>query len=64
MTKIIKQELYCTNCKKSYTVPVMISTNSFMIEKDPVLKQKAQNGELFKNYCPVCKKELVSKDYE
>mgnify|MGYP003302076097 CR=1 FL=1 len=64
MTKVIKRELYCNNCKKSYTVPVIMSTNSFMIAKDPVLKQKAQNGTLFKNYCPVCNKELVDKDYE
>ena len=64
MTKIIKKELYCTNCKKVYTVPVIMSTNSFMVEKDPVLKRKSQNGTLFNNYCPVCKKELVNKDYE
>lgn len=61
MTKIIKREMYCTNCQKSFVVPVMLSTNSFMIERDPVLKQKAKDGTLFKNFCPVCNKELVDK---
>ncbi len=64
MTKIIKAKLYCNDCKKYYEVPVMLSTNSFMIERDPVLKQKAKDGTLFKNFCPVCNKELVNKDYE
>lgn len=64
MTKIIKQEMYCSNCKRSYEVPVVMSTNSFMIEKDPMLKKKVVDGTLFKNYCPVCKKELESKENE
>ena len=64
MTKIIKKLMYCNHCKKSYEVPVMLSTNSFMIERNPVLKEQARNGTLFKNFCPVCKEELVNKDHE
>lgn len=64
MTKIMKRKLYCENCKQYYEVPVIMSTNSYMIEKDPTLKQMAINGTLFKNFCPVCKKELVRKDNE
>lgn len=58
MTKIIKSKMYCPNCKKSYEVPVILSTSSFMIEKDPVLKKKYEEGTLFKNFCPVCNTEL------
>jgi len=61
MTKIIRSEMYCPNCKKSFEVPVLISTNSFMIERDPVLKKRYEEGTLFKNFCPVCGKELVDK---
>ena len=61
MTRIIRQEMYCKKCKKSYFVPVMTSTNSMMINMDPELKKKAMNGTLFKNYCPECKEELVRK---
>ena len=64
MTKIIKTKLYCNHCKKYYEVPVLLSTNSFMIERDPVLKQKAKDGTLFKNFCPACNKELVNKEHE
>ena len=59
MTKIIKQKLYCKNCKKEYEVPVVLSTNSYMLQKDPVLRQKAMEGTLFKNFCPVCNTELT-----
>lgn len=62
MTKIVKKKLYCSNCKKSYEVPVIMSTNSFMIENDPVLRKKAMEGNLFTNFCPVCRKELVRKE--
>lgn len=64
MTKILKKKLYCDNCKKYYEVPVIMSTNSFMIQHDPVLKKKALDGTLFKNFCPECGKELVNKDNE
>lgn len=64
MTKIIKRKMYCKNCKKSYEIPVVLSTNSHMISRDPYLKQKAQQGKLFENICPVCNEELVSGDYE
>ena len=53
MTKVIKQKLYCKNCKKEYEVPVVMSTNSYMLQNDPVLRQKAMEGTLFKNFCPV-----------
>lgn len=63
MTKIIKQKMYCSNCDKEVEVPVILSTNSYMIQKDPRLKEKLKDGTLFKNYCPVCKKELeIKKD--
>ncbi len=64
MTKIIKQSMYCTHCKKSYEVPVLLSTNSFMIQHDPVLRQKAKDSTLFENFCPVCNTKLVRKDDE
>ncbi len=64
MTKIIRESMYCKHCKKSYEVPVVLSTNSFMIERDPVLRQKAKNGTLFQNFCPVCNQKLVRKDDE
>lgn len=59
MTKVIKQKLYCKKCKKEYEVPVILSTNSYMIEMDPVMKQRAKDGTLFKNFCPVCNEELT-----
>ena len=61
MTKIIRDEMYCPKCKKNYVVPVVLSTNSFMLERDPMLMEKYKKGELFKNFCPVCKSELVGK---
>ena len=64
MTRVIKKKLYCNNCKKSYEVPVIMSTNSFMIQNDPVLRKRAEDGTLFKNFCPVCKEELVNKEDE
>ena len=62
MTKIIKKRMYCNKCKKYYTVPVVLSTNSYMLERDERLKQRAHEGNLFKNYCPECKEEMVDKD--
>ena len=64
MTKIINIKLYCENCKKYYEVPVIMSTNSYMIKIDPVLRKKVAEGTLFKNLCPDCGKELVNKDHE
>ena len=64
MTKIIQKELYCNNCKKKYEVPVLMSTNSFMINSDPMLRKKAADATLFKNFCPKCGKELVNKEDE
>ena len=58
MTKVVLKNMYCPKCKKEYEVPVMMSTNSFMIERDPVLRHKAKEGTLFKNFCPVCNTEL------
>jgi len=59
MTKIIKKEMYCSACDKYYEVGVLMSTNSYMIEKDPELKKRYEDGTLFKNFCPVCGKELI-----
>lgn len=59
MTKIVREIKYCKHCKKEYEVPVLLSTNSFFIERDPKLKKKAEEGTLFKNFCPVCKNEMV-----
>ena len=59
MTKVILKNMYCPNCKKEYEVPIIMSTNSFMIQNDPVLRQRAKEGTLFKNFCPVCKTELT-----
>ena len=62
MTKVIKKNMFCKNCNKYFEVPVMLSTNSFMIEKDPELKKKYENGTLFKNFCPECGKELINRN--
>ena len=64
MTKVLTKKMYCEHCKKSYEVPVLLSTNSFMIERDPELPKRAQEGTLFKNFCPVCHHELVGEEHE
>ena len=64
MTKIIKREMYCKKCDKYFEVPVLLSTNSFMLERDPELKKKYENGTLFKNFCPNCNEELSYKKEE
>jgi len=64
MTKIIRSKLYCNKCKKYYEVPVVMSVNSYALERDPSLKERMNNGTLFKNFCPVCKEELVNKTHE
>jgi uncharacterized protein YbaR (Trm112 family) len=59
MTKIIQQTKYCNKCKRQYEVPVLLSTNSYHIKQSPELRNRFNNGDIFKNYCPVCKEELV-----
>lgn len=58
MTRIIRRTMYCKNCGKSYVVPVVASTNSYMLNQDKDLQKRAKEGNLFKNLCPVCKQEL------
>lgn len=57
MTKIVKREMYCPNCKKNYVQPVYMSVSSFLMSEEE--KRKLQDGTLFKNFCPDCGKELV-----
>ncbi len=58
MTKIIKMKLYCPTCQKYFEQPVVLSTSSFMLEMDPELKKRYEDGTLFKNFCPDCGGEL------
>lgn len=58
MTNIIRKEMYCPKCKEKFVVPVVLSTNSIMLEKDANLRKKYENGTLFKNFCPKCGGEL------
>ena len=58
MTKIIKKKLYCKKCGKYYQVPMVLSINSYILNRDENLKNKLEAGTLFKNYCPVCNEEL------
>lgn len=62
MTRIIKKIMHCPECDKDFEVPVVLSTNSFMLKKDPELMKKYENGTLFKNFCPVCNCELKNKE--
>ena len=62
MTKIIKKTMHCPECDKDFEVPVVLSTNSFMLKKDPKLMKKYNEGTLFKNFCPVCNCELKNKE--
>ena len=65
MTKIIKRKLYCSHCNKYFNVPVVLSTNSYMMDKDPNVKKAFESGSLFgANKCPICGKGLVKKDDE
>ena len=59
MTKVIKQELYCASCKKSFVQPVYMSVSSFLMSEEE--KKKMEEGTLFKNFCPECGKELTTK---
>lgn len=56
MTKVVKRELYCSNCKKKYIQPVYMSVSSFLLSEEE--KKKLSEGTLFKNFCPDCGKEL------
>lgn len=64
MTKIINMKKYCKKCKREYEVPVILSTNSYALKNDPKLRKLDEEGNLFKNLCPVCKEELVNKKDE
>lgn len=57
MTKIVKRELYCSSCKKTFVQPVYMSVSSFLMSAEE--KKRAEDGTLFKNFCPECGKELV-----
>ena len=57
MTKVVQRELYCPVCKKTFVQPVYVSVTSFLMSEEE--KEKMKKGTLFKNFCPVCNKELV-----
>ena len=62
MTKVVQRELYCENCKKSFVQPVYMSVSSFLMSEEE--KRRMKEGTLFKNFCPVCGKELVNPPKE
>ena len=62
MTKIVKRELYCSSCKKSFVQPVYMSVSGFLMSEEE--KRKMAAGTLFKNFCPECGKELSFKSKE
>ena len=62
MTKIVKRELYCEACKKSFVQPVYMSVSSFLMSEEE--KKKMEEGTLFKNFCPECGRELSFKAKE
>lgn len=57
MTKVMKRELYCENCRKKFVQPVYMSVSSFLLSEEE--KKRFEDGTLFKNFCPECGKELV-----
>lgn len=57
MTKVLKKELYCSNCKKKFVQPIYVSVSSFLMSEEE--KKKLEEGTLFKNFCPECGKELI-----
>ena len=59
MTKVIKTEMYCKACKKTFVQPVYMSVSSFLMSEEE--KKMLEEGTLFKNFCPECGKELVIK---
>ena len=54
MTYFTPMEMYCEKCQKMHKVNVLLSTNSWTIKADPVLREKAEKGTLFQNFCPEC----------
>jgi hypothetical protein len=56
MTKVVKREMYCSKCNKSFEQPVYMSVSTFLLSEEE--KQKLKDGTLFKNFCPECGKEL------
>ena len=58
MTNVVRKEMYCSNCNEKFIVPVVLSTNSIMLEKSESLRKKYEDGTLFKNFCPKCGQEL------
>lgn len=64
MSVVRMQKLYCKKCDKVVEQPVLMSTNSWMIEMDPELKKRAENGTLFKNFCETCGEELEMEKEE
>ena len=57
MTKVVKRDLYCSECKKIFNQPVYMSVSSFLMSEEE--KRKMKEGTLFKNFCPECGKELT-----
>lgn len=58
MTKIVKKELYCSNCKENFVQSVYLSVSSFLMSDEE--KRRMKEGTLFKNFCPKCGKELIN----
>lgn len=62
MSTYMQMDLYCPKCKVTERVSVLVSTNSWMIQADPELRKKAEDGTLFKNFCSSCGTELVHEN--
>lgn len=62
MTRVVKKQMYCSKCNEFFEVPVVLSTNSYMLEMDKNLREKYNNGTLFKNACPKCGEQLKETD--
>ena len=59
MTKVVQKEFYCSNCKKSFILPVYMSVSAFLMSEEE--KRKMKDGTLFRNFCPECGKEFKGK---
>jgi hypothetical protein len=57
MTKIIRKEMYCKKCNKTFMQSVYMSVSSFMMSEEE--KKKMKEGTIFKNFCPECGGELL-----